>query len=169
MYLPPKKRLQTHGSNLDGRLYDNSFAPASGRSSCHGNEHHGIALIKFRPSWLFPPPTKAVFLCAAVKLQCCHMLERRSSQHPPPFVQNSIVANGFGCLYQETFIWAWQNGNTCTEPGLMKEGIGLGVRCIGLHGLVCHAMTFACWFRFLSLGVAGWLVVSLQKRVQLSE
>ena len=45
-----------------------------------------------------------------------------------------------------------------TEPGLMKEGIGLGVRCIGLHGLVCHAMTFACWFRFLSLGVeVGWL------------
>ena len=34
--------------------------------------------------------TKSVFLCAVVKLQCCHMLERRSSQHPPPFVQNSF-------------------------------------------------------------------------------
>ena len=27
-------------------MYDNSFAPAWGRSSCHGNEHHGIALVQ---------------------------------------------------------------------------------------------------------------------------
>ena len=49
------------------------------------------------------------------------------------------------------------------NPVLSRKVSVLGVRCIGLHGLVCHAVTFACWFEFKPWGW-GWLVVSLQKR-----
>ena len=43
-HLRPKKRLQTHGSNLDGRVYDNSFAPATG--GARGMGTNTMALIQ---------------------------------------------------------------------------------------------------------------------------
>ena len=49
------------------------------------------------------------------------------------------------------------------NPVLSRKVSVLGIRWIGLHGLVCHAVTFACWFEFKPWGW-GWLVVSLQKR-----
>ena len=52
------------GSNLNCRLLDNS---------CHGNEHHGIDPNKFN-SGHDDSSTKAVSLCTADEMQCCHML-----------------------------------------------------------------------------------------------
>ncbi len=63
-------------------------------------------------------------------------------------------------------IWAtgkiWQNAIQ-PHPVYSRKVSVLGVRCIGLHGLVRHAVTFACWFGFKPWGW-GWLVVSLKKR-----
>ena len=38
------------------------------------------------------------------------------------------------------------------NPVYSRKVSVLGVRCIGLHGLVCHAVTFACWFGFKPWG-----------------
>ena len=65
-----RKQGCKHGSNLDSRVY---FWASLGRCLCHGIEHHGIDPNKLN-SGQHDSSTKAVFICTAVKLQCCHTL-----------------------------------------------------------------------------------------------
>ena len=137
-----------HDPPLD-RPWANLGALLARPQSCHGNEHHGIDpnMIKFRLSQLFCTGCLSLRSCQTAMLP--HVgtpFQSALSQHPAPFVQNSIEQM-LRLFYQVLSFGRLAKCNT-TEPGLMKEGIGLGVRCIGLHGLVCHAVTFACWFGF---------------------
>ena len=58
------------------RLYNNSFAPASGGACAMGSEHHGIDP---NISGHHDCSTKAVFLCTADKLQCWPILARNDT------------------------------------------------------------------------------------------
>ena len=48
-------------------------------------------------------------------------------------------------MYVEIYMSDRQNAIQ-QNPVYSRKASVLGVRCIGLHGLVCHAVTFACWF-----------------------
>ena len=108
---PTSSRLveNTHGSKLDCRLCSNSFAPALG-GAC-AMETNTVALIQNRNSGHHDSSTKAVFLCTADKLQCCHMLASctQHTQPSPNFIQHSFkqwVHLSFQVLSFENSHWA---------------------------------------------------------------
>ena len=106
--------MQTHchGSNLDCRLYNNSFAPGSALGGACAMGTNTMALIQnMLNSSHHDSSTKAVFLCTADKLQCCHMLTcwTQHTQPSPTFIQHSFeqwVHLSYQVLSFENSHWA---------------------------------------------------------------
>ena len=50
------------------------------------------------------------------------------------------------CSEIETLILRSLELQMSDQQNAIQQNPVLGVRCIDLQGLVCHALTFACWF-----------------------